>query len=93
MVILNGVKSMLDITYQPGDVLEVRGLPDARVSYSVDFGDGCYEAFVDTFSTYADMSEGELISLEDTSGRVYGLIDSFFDAARGQMVMVYRGVK
>lgn len=93
MVILNGVKSMLDITHQPGDILEIRGFSNSRVTYSVDFGNGAHETFVDTFSSYADMSEGELLSLDNEAGRVYGLIDNFFDAAKGQMVMVYRGVK
>jgi hypothetical protein len=39
------------------------------------------------------LSAGELLSLDNDGGRVYGLIDNFFDAAKGQMVMVYRGVK
>lgn len=93
MIVLNGVKSRLDITFQPGDILEIRGLPIAQVTFEMSFGNDSMEEFVNTFSYYADMADGELLTLKDSRGMVYEMVDSFVDSAKGQLVMLYKGVE
>ena len=88
MVILNPATSAIMVAYQPCNILELRGFPNARVSYIVDFGVADMVPFCETFEEFANVAQHEELQIDDQPV-TYKQIDSFFDSARGEMVIVY----
>ncbi len=88
MVILNPATSALLVSYQPCNILELRGRPNALVSYIVDFGGANMVPFCETFEEFANVAQHEELQI-DEQPVTYKQIDSFFDANRGDMVIVY----